>query len=231
MPTEEAAGSAISKIVAAGLIPRVLEFMDASVVKVMAAKGVNGIDSNTGAVILAELDGDDEESVEAGILKIGELCDDAGANDIFMARHGTEREKLWAARREMSDAMAETAAHKVSEDIVVPRSEIPKFLKGLKQLSHKYQVNVASYGHAGDGNFHVNVLWDDDSFNPDRVVSDVFNLTLQLKGTITGEHGVGISKQPYIAREQSLELINLQKALKLTFDPKGLLNPGKMFPR
>ncbi|MBN2803042.1 MAG: FAD-binding protein [Deltaproteobacteria bacterium] len=230
MPDEQSAGIAISKIVAAGLVPRVLEFMDSSVTKVLASKGINGIKSNTGSIILAEVDGTDEDFVEQDVLRLGEICDNAGAIDILMARHGSEREKLWAARRLMSDAMAETAKFKISEDIVVPRSEISKLLKGLKDLSKQYGVNVASYGHAGDGNFHVNVLWNEEDFKPEKIIGDIFNLTLQLGGTITGEHGVGISKQAYITREQSPALIAIQKELKKTFDPKNLMNPGKIFP-
>jgi glycolate oxidase len=229
MPGEQQAGQAVAQIVASGIVPRVLEFMDASVVKVLAENGIGGVDKNTGALILAEIDGNDEGIVESQVLKLGDICDSAGAINVFMARHGTEREKLWAARRLMSDAMADTARFKASEDIVVPRSEAAKLLGGLKEMSAKYGINVAAYGHAGDGNYHVNILWDDENFDSEQVISDVFNLTLALGGTITGEHGTGISKKAYLPREQSPQLLALQRSLKAAFDPEGLLNPGKMF--
>ena len=229
MPGEEAAGEAVSKIVAAGIVPSVLEFMDSFIVEVLRSKGISGIDENTGALILAEVDGDDEASVERTTLQLAEICEEVGADEILMARHGGEREKLWAARRIMSDAVAETARHKVSEDIVVPRSAAPKLLSGLKRLSKKHRVKLASYGHAGDGNYHVNVLWDDDDFDVAPVVKDVFLLTLELGGTITGEHGVGIAKKAYLPLEQSTEMIAVQRSIKRVFDPKGLLNPGKIF--
>ncbi len=229
MPGEEAAGNAVARIVAAGLVPRVLEFMDGFIVEILHAKGIPGIDSNTGALLLAEVDGDDEHSVERATLQLAEICEKAGAGEILMARHGGEREKLWTARRIMSDAVAETARFKVAEDIVVPRSAASQMLMELKRISKKHSVRVASYGHAGDGNYHVNVLWDDDDIDVSPVIEDVFTLTLDLGGTITGEHGIGIAKRTFLPFEQSPSLISLQKAIKHTLDPRGLLNPGKIF--
>ncbi|MBN2714632.1 MAG: FAD-binding protein [Deltaproteobacteria bacterium] len=229
MPDEESAGKAVSQIVAAGMVPSVLEFMDSFIVDVLRSKGVSGVDRATGALILAEVDGDDEASVERLTLRLADICESVGAREILMARHGGEREKLWAARRLMSDAVADTAKHKVSEDIVVPRSAAPELLTGLKRLSQKYHVRLASYGHAGDGNYHVNVLWDDDEFNVSPVVEDVFRLTLSLHGTITGEHGIGLAKRPYLSLEQAPSLIALQQNIKRVLDPRGLLNPGKIF--
>lgn len=229
MPSEEAAGMAIAKIVAGGLVPRVLEFMDGVVVDVLRQKGIAGVSKSTHALILAEIDGNSEMHVEREVLQLAELCENSGAEEIFVAKHGGDREKLWAARRVMSDALAETAKHKVSEDIVVPRSEAPRLLAGLKKISKHYGVSVPSYGHAGDGNYHVNVLWDDDGFEPSAVVRDIFELTLSLRGTITGEHGVGLSKKPYLPLEQSANLIGVQQAIKRALDPSGLLNPGKIF--
>ncbi len=229
MPSEEKAGDAVSSIVAAGIVPRVLEFMDRGVVDVLRAKGVQGVSERTGALILAEVDGLDEALVERDAVVLSELCDRAGADEVFMARHGTEREKLWAARRLMSDAIAETARHKASEDIVVPRSAASALLAGLKRLEEKWQVRMACYGHAGDGNYHVNILWNDEDFCVDGAVSDLFDLTLSLQGTITGEHGVGLSKKAYLPKEQSAALIALQRSVKAAIDPQGILNPGKIF--
>jgi len=167
--------------------------------------------------------------VEMDAVKLADFCEQAGATEVLMARHGGERDKLWAARRMLSDALKERARFKVSEDIVVPGSKAPAMLGELKNLSEKYGVMVASYGHAGDGNYHVNILWDDESFCTDDILSDLFALVLNYGGTITGEHGVGIAKKKYLPWELDAGFIELQKSIKLKFDPKGLLNPGKIF--
>jgi glycolate oxidase len=229
MPDEEAAGRAVSRIVASGLVPRVLEFMDGYIVKILRAKGIVGIGEDTGALLLAEVDGNDEAVMERETIQLAEICEKLDAGEILMARHGGDREKLWAARRLMSDAVAETANHKASEDIVVPRASAENLLLGLKRISADRKVRLASYGHAGDGNYHVNVLWDDDDFDVTPVLDDVFRLTLDLGGTITGEHGVGLAKKAYLPWEQSKLLIDLQRQIKGVLDPRGLLNPGKIF--
>jgi len=230
MPDEESAGRAIAKIVAAGLVPRVCEFMDNTLVGVLREKGVDSVPSGTGALILAEVDGPTEEAVEGDAIRLAELCESAGAGEVLMARHGGEREKLWAARRVLSDAIKSRGKYKVSEDIVITRSNGAALLEGLRGLSRKHGVLVASYGHAGDGNYHVNVLWDDPEFSADAVVEDIFKLVWRLDGTITGEHGVGLSKKKYLPMEQSAALIAVQKSVKQALDPAGLLNPGKIFP-
>lgn len=229
MPSEEAAGNAISQIVAAGLVPRVLEFMDSLVVDVLREKRINGVDNTTGALILAEIDGTDEGTVENEVVQLAEFCEGAGALNVYVAKHGGDREQLWAARRMMSDALAQKAQHKVSEDIVIPRSQASKLLSELRKIGQSHKVLVPSYGHAGDGNYHVNVLWDDDDFDPTAVITEIFQLTLSLGGTITGEHGVGISKKRYLPMEQGPSLIDIQKQVKRAIDPAGLLNPGKIF--
>jgi glycolate oxidase len=229
MPDEVSGGRAVARIVEAGLVPRVLEFMDGVMVGVLREAGARGVEEGTGALLLAEFDGADEEVVEREAVRLAELCEIAGASQVLMARHGGEREELWAARRVLSDAIKSRSRHKVSEDIAVPRSEAPRLLEGLRAISEVHGVMVPSYGHAGDGNYHVNVLWDDDGFDPAPAVSDLFDLTLSLGGTITGEHGVGLAKRAYLPRELSREMIELQRGLKRVFDPRGLLNPGKIF--
>jgi glycolate oxidase len=203
--------------------------MDEVLVDVIRGKGVDGVARGTRALILAELDGCDESLVESDSMRLAELCEKAGAENILMASHGGQREKLWAARRILSDAVREKAAHKVSEDIVVPRSEAANLLAALKEMSRKWNIIVASYGHAGDGNYHVNILWDDSSFDSEQVINELFDRVIAMGGTITGEHGIGLSKKKYLPKEQSKSLIELQKSVKRVFDPKGFLNPGKIF--
>jgi glycolate oxidase len=117
----------------------------------------------------------------------------------------------------------------MAEDIAVPRHRAPSMLAGLKRIGRAHDVLIASYGHAGDGNYHVNLLWDDPDWTPEPAVKAIFELALDLGGTISGEHGIGLAKKKYLPMEKSPEYLDAQKALKALFDPKGLMNPGKIF--
>ncbi len=226
---EIAAGRAIASIVEHGLVPRVMEFMDQVLVETLIQSGAGSVPQGTGALLLVELDGPNEELVETQSIELAELCEKQGAIDVLMARHVGERNQLWAARRGLSDAVKKRAKHKVAEDIVVPRSRAAELLEQLRELSVTHRTLIASYGHAGDGNFHVNVLWDDPAFDPEPVIGDLFRLVLGMGGTITGEHGIGIAKQKYLPWEKSAADLALQKGIKQLYDPLGLMNPGKIF--
>jgi len=136
-------------------------------------------------------------------------------------------------RSNMSATLRRTARHKLSEDIAVPRRCLGELLDQLAALSQRRGVRSVAYGHAGDGNLHVNLLWDDpaEEARVQGTIRELFELTVALGGTLSGEHGVGVLKAPYLPLEQSPELIALQRGLKQSFDPEGLLNPGKIFPR
>lgn len=226
-----AAGAAVAAIVAAGLVPRCIEMLDASTLAAVRARGV-AIDERAGAMLLMEVDGD-APTCERELARVGEACASAKALDVLVAQNGSQREKLWAARREMSPAVRALARYKLSEDVVVPRRHIPELLDRVARTSERNRVRTLTYGHAGDGNLHVNFLWDDESERPrvDAAVAQLFRDVIELQGTLTGEHGIGILKAPYLPLEQSEDLIDLQKRLKAVFDPKGLLNPGKIFPQ
>jgi glycolate oxidase len=133
----------------------------------------------------------------------------------------------------MSHAVRKRAKHKVSEDVVVPRARLGKLLEQVRVLGERHEVLALTYGHAGDGNIHVNFLWNEPDEAPrvERAVEDLFRATVELGGTLSGEHGIGIVKAPYLPLEQPEELIELQRQLKAVFDPHELLNPGKIFPR
>ncbi len=157
---------------------------------------------------------------------------DAGALDVLVARDGTERERLWKARRGMSRAMRAQAAHKFSEDVVVPRTKIGALLARCRELSETNGIRMPTYGHAGDGNLHVQFLYEHEDEMPrvKAAIRGLFEHTIALGGTLSGEHGIGVLKAPYLGIEQSLALIALQQRVKTAFDPAGMLNPGKIFP-
>jgi len=227
---EVSAGRAVARIVEAGLVPRVLELLDSACVETARKEGKMPIPEDTGALLLIEVDGE-EGSVELEVERMAAALDEGGARDVLAAQDEAQRSRLWAARRELSELIKKRAAFKLSEDVAVPRSRLAEALQRYRKAGAEHGVEVASYGHAGDGNLHVNVLWND----PDLVVKAretvdrIVRISLDLGGTITGEHGVGHLKKKYLMWEQSREVIGLQRKLKRTFDPKGLLNPGKIF--
>lgn len=225
-----AAGAAVTEMIAAGLVPRCLELLDAGTLDALRRAG-NPVNESAGALLLVEVDGD-ERACEVQAERVGEVCAAAAALEILVAADAAQRDRLWAARREMSSAVRRLAARKLAEDVVVPRQAIPELLDRVARVAERERVRTLTYGHAGDGNLHVNFLWDHDDEVPrvDRAIEQLFRDVVELRGTLTGEHGVGVLKAPYLPLEQSVELIALQRELKRVFDPRGLLNPGKIFP-
>lgn len=225
-----AAGEAVSAIIAKGLVPRCLEFLDTATLAAVRARGVP-IDERAGAMLLIEVDGD-ARTCEIEASRVGEACTESKALDVLVAQDAAQRARLWAARREMSPAVRALSRYKLSEDVVVPRTRIAELLEKIARTSEETMIRSLTYGHAGDGNLHVNFLWDDDSERPrvEKAVERLFRDVVAMQGTLSGEHGIGILKAPYLPIEQSESLISLQEQLKSVFDPKGLLNPGKIFP-
>jgi glycolate oxidase len=225
-----AAAEAVAAIVALGLVPRCLELLDKSTLAAVRARGVS-VDERAGAMLIIEVDGD-ARACEQGTERIGEACTQASALDVLVAQDASQRSRLWAARREMSPAVRALARHKISEDVVVPRRSIAPLLDGVERTSQETGIRSLTYGHAGDGNLHVNFLWNEPDEVPkvERSIVQLFRDVVSFGGTLSGEHGIGLLKAPYLGLEQSDALIDLQMKIKRTFDPKGLLNPGKIFP-
>lgn len=231
LPDLDAAARAVSNVLLRGMLPRCMELLDEATITIVRSSAALPIPEGTRALLLIELDGD-QNALDPQIERCGNALTDSGASDVLMARHSGEREQLWAARRELSRALRTQATFKLAEDVVVPRSKIPALIGACNGISEKFGVQMASYGHAGDGNIHVNFLWSDPS-HEERVhaaIGALFEAVIALGGTLSGEHGIGVLKAKYLPLEQSSELIALQERLKATFDPKGILNPGKIFP-
>lgn len=223
------AAVAVEHMTAARVVPRCIEFLDATTLEVMREAG-NSIDPNARALLLIEVDGAESEC-ELQAERVAASCEAASALDLLVAQSEGQRARLWAARREMSFAVRRKARHKVSEDVVVPRRRLGELLRHVRESAERNQVIALAYGHAGDGNLHVNFLWDDPAEEPkiERAVEELFRATVALGGTLSGEHGIGLVKAPYLHLEQSPDLIAVQRELKTVFDPRGLLNPGKIF--
>ena len=227
----QTAARAVSAILAAGVLPRTLELMDELAVKAVDGKGFN-FPPGTGACVLAEVDGNAPDAVLAELAHLGEVAEAHGATETWLADDPAQREKLWAARRTVSTALRALARFKLSEDLVVPRSRISEMIDRCKAVGTALGLRVATYGHAGDGNLHANVLFDlpEERAKVDQALHEMASVAIALGGTITGEHGVGLAKRDLFALEQAAPVLALQRRLKAVFDPDGLFNPGKVFP-
>lgn len=229
-PDVRVAAAAVVTLVAPELSPRCLELLDGATLHALRDAG-NPIDARAGAMLLIEVDGP-ERVAEDHAQRVGDACAAAGAIDVQVAANAAQRARLWAARREMSYAVRRLARHKLAHDVVVPRTAIANLLDALSATAERENLRALTYGHAGDGALHLNFLWDDDAQLPnvERAVDSMFRHVVALGGTLSAEHGIGAVRAKYLALEQSNPLIEVQREIKRVFDPKQLLNPGKIFP-
>ncbi|MEP7145463.1 MAG: FAD-linked oxidase C-terminal domain-containing protein [bacterium] len=224
----------VAKIFQSGITPSALEFMERSAIKAaerqLGKKFPNG---DAEAQLLIEVDGNYEESLDKDIEIIAELVTQNGAFDVILAEDANKMNEVWAMRRCIGEAVKSISEYK-EEDTVVPRSKIPDLIKGVKEISAKYGITTICYGHAGDGNVHVNILkdkLDDRSWeeNLDTAIRQIFKLTVSLGGTISGEHGIGYSQKNYLPIALGINELELMKNIKKTIDPNNIMNPGKIF--
>jgi glycolate oxidase len=229
----EAAAAAVSAIFKAGVLPSAIEFMDQASIRCVEEYEPAGLPVDAAAVLVVETDGGSAE-VERLTGKIKAVMDQNGARQIQTSANAEEAETLWKARRAVGPALARIAPIKVNEDIVVPLSRLPEAVSKIHELAKRHGVECACFGHAGDGNIHVNLLVDtrdeQATQRADRAVDSIFELVIQLEGSITGEHGVGTTKQHFIGMELKPEVIETMLRIKQALDPLGILNPGKIFP-
>ena len=232
-PSLEKAAETVSEIIAQGIIPRALEFMDNASIRCVESHLKADLPVDAGALLLIEVDGK-LEAVDNLIKQLATVCMSQGAEHIKFAETKSEIADLWKARKAISPALFQYGPDKINEDIVVPRSRIPDMVRRIEALKEKTGLTMVSFGHAGDGNIHFNIMLDkknkDDLKKAEAAIDTLFEYTLDLGGTISGEHGVGITKAPYIAKEIGPAELNLMKKIKKIFDPNGILNPGKIFP-
>jgi D-lactate dehydrogenase len=224
-----AASHAVSQIMAQPITPSALEFMDHSAIELVRAQGID-LPATAAALLLIDVDGPTSALSEMTD-SICRAATHSGLIQIEKAYDAQSAASLWAARRALSPALRTIAPRKINEDIVVPVSRLPDLIAGLTQLSQQYNIPIVNFGHAGNGNIHVNLLFhtaqETDAL---ACLSNVFDLVLSLGGTLSGEHGIGMLKQNYIDREIDPAALSLMRSIKTQFDPKGILNPGKLFP-
>lgn len=225
------AAESVAAIMKAGITPRALEIMDRHSLRAVEAYKPLGLPTD-GAMLLVEIDGGGS-AVNDDMDRIAALCGGMGG-ELQIARSESSAESLWEARRAISPALYRLKPTKINEDIAVPRGKVPEMFRRLDDISERFAVLIVSFGHAGDGNIHVNVMTDkNDTGEYSRAkaaVEEVFRAALDLGGTISGEHGIGLAKKPYIGMELNPETIALMKRIKAAFDPGGMMNPGKIFP-
>ncbi|MFQ5560645.1 MAG: FAD-binding oxidoreductase [Nitrospinota bacterium] len=231
-PTIEDASKAVSAIIASKIIPSTLEFMDQQTLFCVKDTIPGGLPEKTEASLLIEVDGDSEASVERQKEMVEKILQSHNVNSINVAIESGEREALWAVRRSISPALGKLRPTKVNQDIAVPRSRIPEMIQGLQQIASKYQLLIVNFGHAGDGNIHVNIMTDINNVaeyeRAEVAVTEIFACTLRLGGTISGEHGIGIAKRNYLQDQVGKAGISLMRHIKSVFDPKNIMNPGKI---
>jgi glycolate oxidase len=227
----ESAGRAVSETIAARILPRTLEFMDSEAIRAAEKFKPTGLPVGVEALLLIELDGS-PEAIEKEAEKVVGLCEGLGGR-VEMAADEGARERLWECRRAVSPALYHLSPTKISEDVVVPRNRLPEMLGAMRKLSVETGLRIVNFGHAGDGNIHVNIMADrankEEYENAVALVRKIFELVLGLGGTISGEHGIGLTKADYIGMEIKKPEMELMKGIKRLFDPGNILNPGKIF--
>jgi glycolate oxidase len=227
------AGEAVSAMIAARLLPRALEFVDGATMGVVAkAKGYR-FPQDAQALLIIEVDGAAAQ-VPQDLRRAVEIARANGAIAVEEAYSDADREKIWAMRKQVSPSLYSASPDRVNEDIVVPRSRIPEMLDALGDIARRHGLTVCNFAHAGDGNIHVNFLVDladrAKAEAADAAVDEVFKTAMALGGTLSGEHGIGLTKKRFLGYEVAPLEMRIMREIKKIFDPKGVLNPGKIFP-
>ncbi len=228
----EAACKVLTKFTPVGLLPMAMEVIDKYCVAAIEENFAFGLSKDAGAILLVAVDGSRQE-VERNAQTIERIIGENGGFDILRAKSKEEEDKLWDVRRAISPSLMKYGTLKINEDVVVPRSKVPELVAKIEEIGKRHDTFVANFGHAGDGNIHVNFVVDRDDpaaiARARECVSETFALSVALGGTISGEHGIGYVKAQYLEYAIDKPTLEIMKGIKKVFDPKGILNPGKMF--
>ena len=221
--------AAIVSIMSLPQVPSALEFLDKGSLNLIRSRSPEILPDDSAAMLMIEVDGSSREVNETSIAILS-ACQNEG---LLQAERVSDTVNLWRMRKALSPLLRDIAPKKINEDVVVPVSTLPEFLNGLTKLSSQHKVNNVNFGHAGNGNIHVNLLVDPDNTEEmdraEKCLNEIFDLVISLNGTLSGEHGIGREKRAYIDREIDATTMNLMKSIKQVFDPNNILNPGKLF--
>lgn len=224
---------AVISLLAQNSLPCVLEFIDKGSLNLIRQHSELKIDPNANAMLMIEMDGL-EHTVDTEVHAIMQAANNSGCIELQNAKDDQQKRGLWSARKALSPALRSFAPNKINEDVVVPVSQLPTLLQELEIISKKHAISIFTFGHAGNGNLHVNLLYNESDAtqanSATKCLEEVFDAVLRLNGTLSGEHGVGLAKRNYIAKEIDPNTLDLMKKIKQQFDPNNILNPGKTLP-
>ena len=230
--TVNSAMEAVYKTMASGVTPVAMEFLDNKTIRAVEQTYNKGLPVEAGAILVTDVDGNLESDLDFQLAQIEKVFRENGCDDFVIAQSEEEAADLWFARRRASQALSVYGSKKINEDVTVPRAVLPQLLKEFDKIAEKYNINIPCFGHTGDGNVHTNVMVD--GKDPEQVkigyeaIEEVFQATIDLGGTLSGEHGIGLAKAPYMNMAFTDEEMNLFKTIKKAFDPNNILNPNKM---
>lgn len=223
----------IHKMLQSNIVPATAEIMDRTCLEAVARHRKLDLSPDIGASIVVEIDGEDDSALEKQAKQVEAVAKSCGSMDIRIAQSEQESDELWAIRRGLSAAVAALAPNRVGEDISVPRDSLPEVVRRIQSIAEKYKFTIAVYGHAGDGNLHPSLLCDlsnqEEAKRVHQAVEEIFKAALAVGGTLSGEHGIGTTKQPYLTLALGQAGVKALKAIKQALDPKGILNPGKIW--
>jgi len=226
----EDVGRVVTKIMTSGIFPSALEFMDRDAIRAVEEFKPVGLPKDVSALLLVEVDGS-PQSVKEDIKAVEELAKAMGL-EVKVAEDEESAEKLWTARKSLGPALGNLRTGKINEDVVVPRVYLSEAIRDYRKVAEKYGLLMAIFGHIGDGNLHVNLLYDkknkEEEERAERAVDEVFEITLRYNGSITGEHGVGLTKRKFLEYQFGPVGMEILRGIKKVFDPKNLFNPGKV---
>ncbi|PAF44131.1 FAD-linked oxidase C-terminal domain-containing protein [Helicobacter sp. 11S02629-2] len=229
----ESAMNAVYKTMASGITPVAMEFLDNLTIKAVEERFHKGLPVDAGAILITQVDANLEPEIDYQLEGIKAKFLENGATDFKIANNAEEEASLWFARRNASQSITVYGKKKLNEDITVPRSRLPELLAGIRKISEKYNVQTPCFGHTGDGNVHTNVMVKNPEIESELkaghdAIVEIFKLAVELEGTLSGEHGIGLSKAPFMRLAFSEAEMELFASLKKAFDPNNILNPGKM---
>ena len=231
-PTVTEAMNAVYKTMASGITPVAMEFLDNLTIRAVEQTFNKGLPVDAGALLVTDVDGNLEDDLNYQLSEIKRVFSENGCSEFKIAQNDQEAKDIWFARRNASQSITVYGSKKLNEDVTVPRAVLPELLERFYAIADKYNIKIPCFGHTGDGNVHTNVMVD--GKDPEQVkiayqaIEEVFQATVDLGGTLSGEHGIGLAKAPYMSMAFTPEEMALFKSIKVAFDPNNILNPAKM---